>query len=105
MSYDRYKKFRKNGTVSKVPFILITVKDSDKYISYEAGKTRFDILSYQFYNDPNYEWLILQANPEYGCREFLIPNGARLRIPYPLDVTLRQYENDIDTYMQLYTVN
>ena len=105
MSYDRYKKFRKDGTVTKVPFISIPIKASDKYITYEAGKTRLDIVSYQYYSDPNYEWLILQANPQYGTKEFLIPNGVRLRVPYPLDLTIRQYESDIDTYLQLYQVS
>ena len=48
--------------------------------------------------------LIMQANPEYGSLEYQIPNGARLRIPYPLDATLMQYNADIDTYKTLYGI-
>ena len=102
MSYDRYSKFRKNGTINLVPFIPIREKSSEVYDYYEEGKTRLDLLSYQYYEDPNYDWLIMQANPEYGSLEYQIPNGSRLRIPYPLDTTLMQYNTDVETYKTLY---
>lgn len=102
MAFDRYKKFRANGKVKLVPFIEIPTKDSDIYTYYEAGRTRLDLLSYQYYNDPNYGWLILQANPQYGSLEFKIPDGARLRIPYPLNTTVTQYNSSIDRYIELY---
>lgn len=102
MSYDRYKKFRKDGSIAKVPFISIPKKDSDIYITYNLGRTRLNIVSYQYYGDPNYEWLIMQANPEYGAMEYAIPDGVRLRVPYPLEQTLAQYDNDIETYVQIY---
>ena len=102
MSYDRYSKFRKNGAIKLVPFIPIKEKSTDLYDYYKEGETRLDLLSYQYYEDPNYDWLIMQANPEYGSLEYQIPNGARLRIPYPLDLTLTQYNNDIETYKILY---
>ena len=85
-----------------IPFIEIPIKSSDVYTYYELGKTRMDLLSYQYYDDPNFGWLIMQANPEYGSMEFSIPDGARIRIPYPLSSTLVQYENDIKVYSQLY---
>ena len=102
MAYNRYSKFTKDGKIAKVPFIKIPIKNTDIYATYIVGRTRLDILSYQYYGDPNYEWLILQANPEYGPSEYLIPDNTRLRIPYPLDQTISQYENDIDTYIELY---
>jgi hypothetical protein len=105
MSYDRYSKFRSNGTIKFVPFIPIKEKSTDLYDYYKEGETRLDLLSYQYYEDPNYDWLIMQANPEYGSLEYQIPNGAKLRIPYPLDATLMQYNSDIDTYNVLYGVN
>ena len=91
----------KDGKMAKIPFIKIPEKASDIYTTYQIGRTRLDILSYQYYGDSNYEWLILQANPEYGPSEFLIPDNTRLRIPYPLEQTISQYENDIDTYIEL----
>ena len=51
MDYDRYSKFRVNGGTQFVPFIPIPVKDTDYYEIYEKGKTRLDLLSYQYYGD------------------------------------------------------
>ena len=102
MSYDRYSKFRQNGTILHVPFIPIPVRSTDYYTYYEVGKTRLDLVSYQYYGDANYDWLILQANPEYGSLEFMIPDGAKLRIPFPLDTVIAQYNRDVDKYEKLY---
>lgn len=101
-TYDRYAKFRNNGSVSMVPFIDIPVRDTDFYESFFLGKTRLDLLSYKYYNNPDYGWLILQANPQYGANEFDIPDKATIRIPYPLGTVIEGYKSDIDTYKQLY---
>lgn len=85
-----------------VPYIEIPIKNTDYYTYYQAGKTRLDNLSYQYYGDANYDWLILQANPEVGSMEFKIPDGTRLRIPYPLDTTIARYNADVDLYEELY---
>lgn len=102
MSHSRYKSFIENGTIHLVPFIPIPNKNTDYYEYYELGKTRLDLLSYKYYNDPNYDWLIMQANPEYGSLEFNIPNKSLLRIPYPLDITMSTYYSDIKKYKELY---
>ena len=101
-SYNRYENFTENGKIKTVPFIEIERKSSDKYIYYELGITRLDIVSYDFYKDSNYDWLIMQANPELPPYEFMIPNGTRIRIPYPLEETIIQYEKAIETYNKLY---
>ena len=44
----------------------------------------------------------MQANPQYGSLEFKIPHNALLRIPYPLDVVVSQYNSDIEKYNELY---
>lgn len=100
--YDRYKKFRRDGKILHVPFIEIPVRSTDYYTYYKAGETRLDLLSYQYYGDPSYGWLIMAANPEYGSLEFKIPDGVRLRVPFPLDSVISQYNTDIDTYEELY---
>lgn len=105
MAYSRYDSFVTNGVWKRVPFIEIPRRATDCYTFYEVGRTRLDLLSYQYYNDPNYGWLILQANPQYGSLEYRIKNNAKLRIPYPLDVVLQGYENDIDRYSKLYGLN
>ena len=90
--YDRYEKFRRDGQILHVPYIEIPIKSTDYYTYYEAGKTRFDLLSYQYYGDAN----------ELGSLEYKIPSGTRIRIPYPLDTTIARYNADIDTYEKLY---
>jgi hypothetical protein len=103
--YNRYNKFRRNGVSLHVPFIPIPVRSTDYYTYYDAGKTRLDLLSYEYYGDANFDWLIMQANPEYGSLEFNIPSGVRIRIPYPLESVLAKYNEDIEVYDELYGLN
>jgi hypothetical protein len=42
------------------------------------------------------------ANPEYGSMEYRIPDGTLLRIPYPLSISLENYNNKISLYETLY---
>lgn len=104
-TYDRYKKFRINGGIKKIPFIGIPPKNTDYFEIYRLGQTRLDNLSYQYYENPNYGWLILQANPQYGSMEFEIPDKSTLRIPYPLNTTIEQYNNLIDLYIETYGID
>lgn len=99
--YSRYSKFQSNSMAEFVPFIKVPQMNTDLFDYYEKGRTRLDLLSYQYYLDPNYGWLILQANPEYGSLEFNIPNGAKLRIPYPLDLAMVKYEEAIALHRKL----
>lgn len=99
-NYNRYSSFNVNGTVKIVPFIKIPKKSTDFYDEYY--NTRLDLLSYKYYGDANFGWLILQANPEYGSLEYNIPLHTVLRIPYPLDETISRYEEDIKKYNSLY---
>ena len=95
-SYDRYRKFRIDGEIKIVPFCKIPKKNTDFY------ETRLDLLSYDYYGNGDYAWLIMQANPEYGSMEFEIPDGVMLRIPYPLDDAISSYEQGINRYNDLY---
>lgn len=103
MAIDRYKQFRINNTVKNVPFIKLKRKNSDKEIIYRNGVDRLDILSARYYEgDPNYGWLILLANPQYSGLEFEIPDGSTIVIPFPLETTLTQYNNEISKYSTYY---
>lgn len=44
----------------------------------------------------------MQANPQYGSIEFEIPDGAKLRIPYPLSQSIQDYRASIEEYKRLY---
>jgi phage tail protein X len=103
-TYSRYDRFIKDGAMKMVPFIKIPKKNTDKYTYYISNISRLDMISYQYYGDSNYGWLILQANPELGPYEFAIPNNTRIRIPYPLSTTLTQYANDVETYEKFYGI-
>lgn len=103
-NYRRYSKFTKEGKSLIVPFISIPNRDSDFFEKYESGITRLDLLSYKYYGNPDYAWLILQANPQYGSLEFLIPDGMDIRIPFPLDNALEGYDASIREYEKLYGI-
>ena len=96
--YDRYESFRSDGNIDIVPFIEIDNTSIDIVITFRKSTMRMDTLSYKYYGDPNYGWLILQANPQYGSLEFSIPDGVPLRIPYPLSTAKTRYENRIQKY-------
>lgn len=101
-TYNRYSLFKADGKVNIVPFGKITPKETDAFEVYEKGKTRLDLLSFKYYHDANYGWLIMQANPEYGSMEYEIPDGVTLRIPWPLNESISDYENSINNYNKLY---
>lgn len=96
--YDRYESFRRDGNIDIVPFIEIDNTSTDIVITFRKSTMRMDTLSYKYYGDPNYGWLILQANPQYGSLEFSIPDGVPLRIPYPLNTAKTRYESGIQKY-------
>ena len=97
--YDRYKKFRVDDTVKQpIPFIKIKESGTDIYILFDKRTMRLDSLSYKYYGDSNFAWLILNANPDLPMYEYLIENGSPLRIPYPLDSAIQRYEKSIENY-------
>jgi len=102
MAYDRYTKFRVDGNIEIVPFVKIKEKQTDFHETYIRGKSRLDLISYDYYGDANYGWLIMQANPEYGSMEYEIPDGSVLRIPYPLQESISDYESAVSNYKKLY---
>lgn len=93
--YDRYLRFRGNGQVRLIPYLKIDKNDTDLYIVFDKSKMRMDMLSYKYYGDANYGWLILLANPSYGSMEFEIPDKSLLRIPYPLNNAINLYEKSV----------
>lgn len=104
-TYNRYSSFIKDGAYTKVPFIEIATASSDVYEYYEPNKSRLDLLSYQYYDDANYGWLILQANPTIGSLEFKIDSMTQIRVPYPLDSALQRYQSAVTNYIKLYGLN
>lgn len=102
MAFDRYKEYRVNGQVEFPPVVSLTKKSTDYFETYKRGQSRLDIISYDYYGDANYDWLIMMANPEFGALEYEIPDGSELRIPYPLDISIEDYTEQIKKYKTLY---
>lgn len=100
--FDRYKKFRDNGSMKTIPGITLFPKITDKKQVYKKGKDRLDILSQRYYNSPYFGFLIMLANPEHGGLEFNIKDNSIIRIPFPLEATLEQYNNEIEKHKTLY---
>lgn len=98
--YDRYSKFKDDGKNQIVPFIKIETNSTDITVIYHKDSMRMDTLSYKYYGDANYGWLIMLANPKFGSLEYSIPDNAVLRIPYPLATAISRYENAVDTYKE-----
>lgn len=93
--YDRYELVKNSdGTIDSLPFIKIPKNNTDKYEEWIVGRSRLDKISQRFYNNPFFDWLILYANPEY-ISEFDIPDGVVIRIPFPLEKVIIDYENEL----------
>lgn len=96
--YDRYSKFKDDGVNQIVPYIKIESSSTDITVMYNKETMRMDTLSYKYYGDANYGWLIMMANPMYGSLEFNFPDHVALRIPYPLSTAISRYESAVDEY-------
>lgn len=83
-----------------VPFISIPKRATDKIEEFRQGIDRMDKFSLKYYNNPYMGRLILMANPEYTF-EFDIEDGALIRIPFPLEEVMEEYNRQITIYQQL----
>lgn len=100
--FNRYKKLNNDDGVISPPFVKLIEKSTDTFIIYDIKKTRLDKVSQEFYGAPFYSWLILMANPEFGGLEWNIIDGQSVRIPLPLDETLREYEQKLVRKLDYY---
>jgi hypothetical protein len=95
MGTDRYEfLIRSDGTMQNLPKVKISGRDTDKFVVYDSARTRLDRISAEIYDDDTYGWLILLANPEFFI-EFDIPSGTVVRIPFPLQDVLTEYQTKV----------
>ena len=99
---NRYSDFLINGEQTVVPFVTLPQKVTDRSYIYTVGKSRLDRVSQEFYDSPFFNWLILQANPQFGGLENNIYDGAILIIPFPLIPSLQDYKSALDNYFYYY---
>lgn len=99
--YNRYELVKNgDGTMNQLPYIIIPQAPSDKYIEWVEGRSRLDLISQKYYGSPYYDWVIVWANPEF-ISEFDIPDGAIIKIPFPLGRVLSAYEEGIKRFNEL----
>jgi hypothetical protein len=82
--------------------VPITQKSTDKAYIYKVAQSRLDKVSQEYYNSPYFNWLILQANPEFGGLENNIYDGAILIIPFPLLPSLQDYKAALENHFYYY---
>jgi hypothetical protein len=94
LDYDRYLLLKNRGKTDAMPFVKLPINLSDKYETWNTEFSRMDKLSYKYYGNPFYDFLILLANPQY-VSEFDIEDGSLIRIPFPLNKAISDYEASI----------
>ena len=100
--YNRYDEFIINGEQTVVHFVYISQKHTDQNYIYKVAKSRLDKVSQEFYSSPYFNWLILQANPQFGGLENNIYDGAILIIPFPLISSLQDYKAALENHFYYY---
>lgn len=94
--YDRYALLKNDdGTIDPMPFVKIPERPSDKYEYWNTTFSRMDKLANKYYGNPFYDFLIMYANPQF-ISEFDIPDGALIRIPFPLAQVRSDYETRLE---------
>jgi hypothetical protein len=102
--YDRYQKFKVNGSYKPLPFIKLDTKPTDKTVVYRSQFSRLDKLSQIYYDNPYHGWLILLANPQYGGVEENIPDDEIIVVPFPFRDSLQVYIDKVEEYKTLYGI-
>lgn len=101
MPYPDYKRYEilKNddGTTAAMPFVALPTNPSDKFEYWNTNISRMDKVAQKYYGNPFYDFLILYANRIY-LNEFDIPDGALIRIPFPLVKAKADYEAALQAF-------
>jgi len=74
-----------------MPFVKLPTNPSDKFEYWNSMTSRLDKISQKYYGNPFYDYLILYGNNIY-LNEFDIPDGALIRIPFPLVKAKADYD-------------
>ena len=65
-----------------VKYPQITLDSQDIYL-YTTQGDRYDILAFNFYQDPDLWWIINRANPNQDSASLYPAIGSQIRIPAP----------------------
>ena len=95
MAISRYRQLiTPDKSMQSMPNVVISSRDTDKFIVYDSQKMRLDTIAADIYGNDYYNWLILLANTSYSM-EFDIPTSTIIRVPYPLNDVIVEYEQKV----------
>ena len=80
---------RRYFSTTKYP--LIPPSEEDIYV-YTTDEDRYDLLAYQYYQDPTLYWVILIGNPQLPQDTLSLPVGSQIRIPGNIQSVLTSFE-------------
>jgi|TARA_R110000822_G_scaffold78048_5_gene187028 hypothetical protein len=80
---------RRYFSTTKYP--LIPPSEEDIYV-YTTDEDRYDLLAYQYYQDPTLYWVILIGNPQLPQDTLSPPVGSQIRIPGNIQSVLTSFE-------------
>lgn len=92
MEISRYFQLKSNGKLKNFPRVTIKNRSTDVFMTYNSKLTRLDRIASNMYGDDTLYWLILLANPQYYV-EFDIPTNSVIRIPYPLNDVMAEFQS------------
>ena len=84
MPINFYDYLKKNNEFKNMPAITISIRETDKHVTYNKKTTRIDRIAGDIYEDETVGRIIMWANPDYTY-EFDIPDGTVIRVPFPYD--------------------
>ena len=95
MPFDFYSLLQ-NGSSQPYPMpsITISLRPTDRWITYNPGTTRLDYIAGIIYQDETMYRLIMWANPEFNV-EYNIPPGTVIRVPLPYNDVLNEVVTQI----------
>lgn len=74
----------------RVRYPIIPRSDQDLYV-FTTEEDRYDLLALQFYKSPDLWWIISRANPEYVGASLFPGTGVQIRIPFPIQDIINEY--------------
>lgn len=100
--YNRYELFKDNENIIIPPNLTIPTKGTDEFEVYKQGQTTISQISNKYYKSPFFSFLIFMANEHIPSNEPDIPDNSLLRIPYPLNESIKSYKEAVLEYNRIY---
>lgn len=102
MYYNFYNPFTENEKITMIPFVKMTIKESDKTYIWNKSVDRLDVVSNKFYGHAFGGKLIMMMNATLGSNEDDIPDNAVLVIPYPYKESLQRWIDLVNSFKNYY---